>query len=100
MMSTSGDLEGGGSGTFTLSTRGTVQLAFSGSPAQPHRINKTQGPNAILFFLMDQVDEKGLDRGSVSADTIEGLDSEPCIRAVMMMDGCNPRGAGGENNML
>jgi hypothetical protein len=36
--------------TFTLSIHGTVQPASSGSTAQPRGINKTQGPNGILFF--------------------------------------------------
>lgn len=64
--STSGDLEGGGPRTCTLSTMGTVQLAFSGPLAQPpkcptDRINKTRTPIASSLLFLNWLQKKYLD---------------------------------------
>ena len=65
--STSGDLEGGGPRTCTLSTMGTVQLAFSGSLAQPpkcptDRINKTRTPIASSLLFLNWLQKKNWTR--------------------------------------
>jgi len=83
--STSGDLEGGGPRTCTLSTMGTVQLAFSGSLAQPpkcptDRINKTRTPIASSLLFLNWLQKKIIwtrflkkkDRDHGSANTVAG----------------------------